>query len=662
MRDPRLRLLVLCLTALTALAGVVAVSAGAAELPAEDPGTLYAWGLNAEGQLGIPGDPNNYSYPDPAPVDLPAGTKVVDVAGGDGHTLALTTSGAVYAWGDGVDGDLGQGSDTAEQRSPVEVEFPPGTEIASVAAGQYVSFAVTTDGEVYSWGTDYTGQLGDGVVGTEHEVNGVPKVIGSLGGVTQVVTAGYANAGWAMAVTKGGEAYTWGNEVAGQLGNGVEGNAAGGVEPADDDPTPTALPLSGITQVAAGYEDGFALDAAGSVYGWGYDECEQLGNHVGDYCKEGTIQTTPTAVDFPAGVHVTSIGFGGAVSTHGIASDSNGDVYVWGEGNAYTEGKYFTPTLFEVPGGAPAAEVEASGNCNYVLTAGGVLYANGDYVDGYCGFATGGSSLLSPLQAVKVPAGEYVTGFGAGDSDGAAIVTPELGAGPTVTEVSPATGPAAGGNTVTVRGTRFAAGARVFFGTQTADDVAVINSKELTATAPAGTGTVDVMVAVNERNSEHTDADHYTYEGGSGSGSGEGGGSGSGSGAGGGSGSGAGHGGGSGSGASGTARLGGVTLSGDEATISLSCLAGAKSSCAFTLTLTATASGSSRSDRRAEVLGKAKATVPAGHGRKVKLALDAAGKRMLKAKHRLSAELTVLCGGHVVGSRGLRFRGSARHA
>jgi hypothetical protein len=385
----------------------------------------------------------------------------------------------------------------------------------------------------------------------------------------------------------------------------------------------------------------------------------ELGNDQGDNCNGTDIQTTPTEVDFPAGAHVTSIGFGGTVPGHGIASDSDGAVYIWGQGNAYTEGKYFVPTPFEVPGDAPAAAVEATSFCNYVLTAAGTLYSNGDS-EGYCGFGTAGSSLLSPLLPVPMPSGDHVTGFDGGSAYGADIVTSSPGPGPTVTEVSPASGPAAGGNTVTVRGTRFGIGAQVYFGSAAATNVVVASSKQLTATAPAGSGTVDVTVALNERSSEPNSSDRYTYEGGTGGGAGSGGAGSSGSGGGGSSGSGgSGEGGGGGSGTA-AAKLAGVTVSGTEATVSLSCAASAKSSCVFSLALTASASGNSRSDRRAEILGKGKATIPAGHGRKVKLALDAAGKRMLKAKHRLAAVLVVTAGGRQVASRKLTFRMKAR--
>ena len=642
----RSRRFVVILTAVLAIPAFASMPASAVPGPTENPGTLQSWGLNGEGQLGIPGDNTGLSYPTPAAVDLPVGTQVVQVATGDGHALALTATGLVYAWGDGTNGDLGQGSSTSEERTPVEVQFPPGTEIASLAAGQYVSYAVTAAGQVYSWGVDMTGQLGDGQVGAEHEVNGTPALISGLSGVTQVAAAGSIYSGWAAALTASGQVYTWGSENAGDLGNGVDGEASNGVDHGDVQATPAAISLSGVTQVAAGPVDGFALDAAGTAYGWGVDTCEELGNNEGNNCNGTDVQTTPTEVDFPAGVKVTSIGFGGTVPGHGIASDSNGTVYIWGQGTAYSEGKYFTPTPFEVPGDAPAAAVEATTFCNYVLTAGGTLYSNGDS-EGYCGFGTAGSSLLSPLLPVPMPSGDHVTGFDGGSAYGADMVTASLGPGPTVTSVSPASGPAAGGNTVTVRGTGFGIGVRVFFGTATATNVVVDSAKELTATAPAGSGTVDVMVAVSERNSAPTGADHYTYE--SAPGSGEPGGHNSGSGG----KSGSGH---ENSGSGAVARLGGVKLSGAGVTLSVSCAPTASPSCPILATLTSSDPVGKRALLRSTVLGRARAKIPAGHSRRVTVVLDGKGRQQLAARHRLQAELTVTSAGRPVGRRGLTFR------
>ncbi len=94
-------------------------------------------------------------------VSLPAGTKVTAVAAGALHSLALTSTGAVLAWGYNADGELGDGS-TTNSDVPVKVKLPAGTKVTAVAAGGYYSLALTSTGAVFAWGYNADGELGDG--------------------------------------------------------------------------------------------------------------------------------------------------------------------------------------------------------------------------------------------------------------------------------------------------------------------------------------------------------------------------------------------------------------------------------------------------------------------------------------------------------------------
>ena len=106
-------------------------------------------------------------------VKLPAGTKVTAVAAGGYYSLALTSTGAVLAWGYNTDGELGNGS-TASSDVPVKVKLPAGTKVTAIAAGGYLdrsrrdtagpghSLALTSTGAVLAWGYNADGELGDG--------------------------------------------------------------------------------------------------------------------------------------------------------------------------------------------------------------------------------------------------------------------------------------------------------------------------------------------------------------------------------------------------------------------------------------------------------------------------------------------------------------------
>ena len=113
----------------------------------------------------------------PVNVSLPTGTKVTAVAAGSLHSLALTSTGAVFAWGYNADGELGDGG-TTNSDVPVKVKLPAGTKVTAVAAGGYYSLALTSTGTVFAWGYNADGELGDG--GTANSI--VPVKVKLPGG------------------------------------------------------------------------------------------------------------------------------------------------------------------------------------------------------------------------------------------------------------------------------------------------------------------------------------------------------------------------------------------------------------------------------------------------------------------------------------------------
>lgn len=86
-------------------------------------------------------------------------SNVIDISGGTFHTLAANQNGEVFTWGRNLHGELGNGT-TSNSNAPIKVNIPD--KIKSVVGGFYSSFAVTEDGELYSWGRNDYGQLGDG--------------------------------------------------------------------------------------------------------------------------------------------------------------------------------------------------------------------------------------------------------------------------------------------------------------------------------------------------------------------------------------------------------------------------------------------------------------------------------------------------------------------
>jgi len=171
-------------------------------------GTLWTWGFNSQGQLGD-GTITSRS----SPVQIGALTNWSKVAGGSQHTLAIKTDGTLWAWGYNFLGALGL-SNTTKYSSPVQVGSL--TTWLEIAAGAYYnSFAIKTDGTLWSWGYNNEGQLGNGTTNNENS----PIQVGALTTWSQIA-GGNGSGGYAKAITTSGHLYMWGRNNEGQLGLG----------------------------------------------------------------------------------------------------------------------------------------------------------------------------------------------------------------------------------------------------------------------------------------------------------------------------------------------------------------------------------------------------------------------------------------------------------
>ena len=165
------------------LSGVTAISAGADfSLALLSNGTVKAWGDDRAGQLGSEAPEEGFS---PQPVEVGALTGVTAISAGDGHALALLSNGSVMAWGEDVDGELGNSTIEPWTQEPVQVTGLMGA--VAVSAGDHDSLALLGEGSVRSWGINRYGTLGDGAVGAPSAV-AVPVV--GLGAVASISAGG----------------------------------------------------------------------------------------------------------------------------------------------------------------------------------------------------------------------------------------------------------------------------------------------------------------------------------------------------------------------------------------------------------------------------------------------------------------------------------------
>ncbi|MCX5977325.1 MAG: fibronectin type III domain-containing protein [Coprothermobacterota bacterium] len=265
-------------------------------------GTVWAWGSNSDGQLGL-GDGATRYYP----VQITSlADNVSSLAAGGYHTVALMKDTTVWAWGSNFSGQLGVG-DSTSSNSPVQVTSL-GSNVVALVAGWGYTLALKSDGTVWAWGENSNGQLGLG--DTTHR--SIPVQVTSLGSNVTALTAG----GWHTLVMKeDGTVWAWGNNGSGQLGLGDTTDRLSPVQV-------TALG-SNVTALAAGGDHTLALKSDGTVWAWGWNSNGQLG--LGDK----TNRSIPVQVT-SLGSNVTALTAGG---WHTLAMKEDGTVWTWGWNN-----------------------------------------------------------------------------------------------------------------------------------------------------------------------------------------------------------------------------------------------------------------------------------------------------------------------------------------
>jgi alpha-tubulin suppressor-like RCC1 family protein len=231
-------------------------------------GDAYCWGHNFYSQLGVGNStgPENCARSDipdivpcsTVPVPVVGGIRFTSVSAGGYHTCGLTSEGAVYCWGDGRLGELGDGSTTLRS-SPVPVAG--GLSFASASAGTYQTCGITTAGAAYCWGSNQLGGLGDGT--EEPRLTPVP-VAGALKFAS--ISSGDR---YTCGVTSTGSAYCWGDASSGQLGYGDVSQQLA--------PVPVAGGLS-FASVSAGAIHTCGITTTGKLYCWGHNEWGQVGD------------------------------------------------------------------------------------------------------------------------------------------------------------------------------------------------------------------------------------------------------------------------------------------------------------------------------------------------------------------------------------------------
>ena len=188
--------------------GVTAISAGDASCALTNTGGVKCWGSNHQGAVGD-GTTTNRSTPVDV-VGLTAG--VAAIAAGTQFSCALTTTGGVKCWGYNANGELGDGS-TTTRTTPVDV-IGLGSGITAISAGSSSACALTGAGGLWCWGGNSGGAIGDGTTSDR-----LAPVL--IGGLPPVVAISVRPIDHACALTASGQAFCWGSNQFGQVGDGT---------------------------------------------------------------------------------------------------------------------------------------------------------------------------------------------------------------------------------------------------------------------------------------------------------------------------------------------------------------------------------------------------------------------------------------------------------
>jgi len=276
-------------------------------------GTVWTWGSDAFGKLGI----NTTTGRSLVPVEVRgAGNidylhSVTAIMGGETHNMAVKSDGTLWSWGYNFVGELGDGT-TNDAAIPIQVgvnSVPPLIGVTKLGGRTYFSLAVKSDGTIWGWGMNSSGQMGNGTMGA----NVLTPVMVSNSQPGQAVnnplqvSCGYT---YGVALLTNGTVWTWGTGGHGELGAGTNTQSL----------LPIQVPgLSNITAVSSGWKHTLALRSDGTVWAWGLNSHGELG--------DGTAINRSNVVQV---LNVSNIVMVSGGDYNSIALRSDGTVWKWG--------------------------------------------------------------------------------------------------------------------------------------------------------------------------------------------------------------------------------------------------------------------------------------------------------------------------------------------
>ncbi len=239
------------------MTGVIDAAGGYGHsLAVKNDDTVWAWGANESGQLGDGTETDQLT-----PVQVIGLTGIIAVSAGSRHSMALKNDGTVWTWGANWSGQLGNGN-TSNNGTPTQLSGLTG--ITQIAGADGHSLILKNDGTVWAFGENSAGQIGDGIYGSRL----TPSQVSGLTGITAITGN---EEGHSMALKSDGTVWTWGSNFNGQLGIGTSGAGTNRTTPVQ------VSTLSGMTAISGGRYFSLAVKNDGTVWTWGANSGGSLG-------------------------------------------------------------------------------------------------------------------------------------------------------------------------------------------------------------------------------------------------------------------------------------------------------------------------------------------------------------------------------------------------
>ena len=292
------------------------ISAGCAHTAAvKSDGSLWSWGANITGSLGVNNSVATYNSP---VREASSANNWCQVSASTNYTVALKRDNSLWGWGSNVSGQLGDG--TAIDRSSPVREATFGNSWCAVSAGDLGASAIKVDGSLWSWGGNGNGRLGDNTIVSK---SSPVREVSLSNNWCKVSSSGRMTA----AIKTDGSLWTWGLNDCGQLGDNTIISKSSPVRE-------TTSSTSWCDVCVVNYFSS-ALRKDGTLWAWGTGACYALGNN-------GVLSVSTPTQDFTRSTEWCKVSIGGGAATgvgsYGMAIKKDGTLWAWGNNNCFQIG------------------------------------------------------------------------------------------------------------------------------------------------------------------------------------------------------------------------------------------------------------------------------------------------------------------------------------